>query len=155
MWRIPFLVLGLAILAAYFAGNSKASPKRKLKSFRYNWYSGSKGVHNKVYEAVEDGSGFVKLLIRDVDDNGKVFTKTARLKRESFMCGLEKLTEKRKLDSWNCFKGYEEEKPPRNSFRLEASFTDGSVINAKSNTALDGYAPTVNEIRNYFMEQCK
>lgn len=155
MWKLLLLVVGVGLLAFSFKINFKASPKKQLKSFRYNWYSGSEADYNKVYEAVEDGTGYVKLLIRDVDADGRTFTKTARIESTVFMQGLEELTQKRELHKWNCFKGYDSAKVNSNSFRLEASYTDGTVINAKSNSTPNGYGSAVNDIKNYFREQCK
>jgi len=155
MWKLLLLsAIGVALLFGYF-NNAKASSKGQLKSFRYNWSNPDKAGCEEVFLAEEDGIEYVKLTIKSFDNEGHRFVHTGRVKREEFMQGLERLSEKRGLDKWN---GFSQSAPAKlgNSFKLEANYSNGQHITAEGNNSVpDGYGPAVKEIKDYFKAQCK
>jgi len=155
MWKL-LLISAIFIIAIFsYINVSRAKQKSQLKSFRYTSNS-SLANFEEVFEAKEDGKGYVKLLIKSYDDQGNPYTKTARVEREAFMAGLEKISYTRKLHKWNGFSRLEDKSGNNDGFRFEADFSNAANIKARgTNSVPEGYGPAVKEIKSYFKQNCK
>lgn len=155
MWKLLIMSVIGCTLWCCFMNHGKASSKGQLKSFHYNWSDSSKAGCEEVFQAEADGNDYVKLTVKSFDAEGNAFVHTGRVRREEFMAGLQRLSERRGLDKWNGFAAADTSKLG-NNFKLEARYSDGSKIAATgTNTVPDGYGPAIKDIRAYFKENCK